>query len=166
MDLPECMKGISLIVSKTYYRGLILVSIYCDMSFYFIVQPGEGDQPLLDIRFPDVSKHGQGLHVASYPDKSTPFRKITLWHILDTGEKKQKIESLKLRTSNISSAEYEQTYVIMKSTWDSSSPVLSVHRDVFFRFGSWCYVGRVGCCLRIHAVPARYALNYFLLIYI
>jgi hypothetical protein len=154
MDLPECMKGISLIVSKTYYRGLILVSIYCDMSFYFIVQPGEGDQPLLDIRFPDVSKHGQGLHVASYPDKSTPFRKITLWHILDTGERKQKIESLKLRTSNISSAEYEQTYVIMKSTWDSSSPVLSVHRDVFFRFGSWCYVGRVGCCLRIHAVPA------------
>ena len=31
----------------------------------------------------------------------------------------------------------------MKSSWDSSSPVLSVHRDVLFRFGSWCYVGRV-----------------------
>lgn len=31
----------------------------------------------------------------------------------------------------------------MKSQWDASSPVLSVHRDVFFRFGSWCYIGRV-----------------------
>jgi hypothetical protein len=36
-----------------------------------------------------------------------------------------------------------QTYAIMKSSWDSSSPMLSVHRDVLFRFGSWCYVGRV-----------------------
>lgn len=145
-----------------------------------------GDQALLDIRFPDVSKHGQGLHIASYPDKSHPFRKITLWHILEQSERKAKPEPLKLRTSNLSrltflsdthppsdiyqytilprffiinfnastittalinyitcSSEYEQTYCVMKSTWDSSSPVLSVHRDVFFRFGSWCYVGRV-----------------------
>jgi hypothetical protein len=105
--------------------------------------PGEGDQALLDIRFPDVSKHGQGLHIASFPDKSIPFRKITLWHVMEPGEIKSKREPVKLRTSNISSSNYEQTYVIMKSVWDASSPVLSTHRDVFFRFGSWCYVGRV-----------------------
>lgn len=62
---------------------------------------------------------------------------------MEPGEIKSKREPVKLRTSNLSSSNYEQTYVIMKSAWDASSPVLSTHRDVFFRFGSWCYVGRV-----------------------
>ena len=143
LDRPDAMDKIALIASKNYYRGLIIISLFCEGNFYFILQPGEGDQALLDIRFPDVSKHGQGLHISTYTDKTSLYRKITLWHVLEGGDRQSKIETLKLRTSNLSSTEYEQTYCVMKSSWDSSSPVLSIHRDVFFRFGSWCYVGRV-----------------------
>jgi len=143
LEAPPIMDSVALIASKKYINGLIIISIYCERCFYFIVQSGEGDQALLDVRFPDVSKHGQGLHVASYKDKSEPWCKITLWHILDSDISSRKREIPKLRTVSVASSEYEQTYVVMKSSWDAASPLLSVHRDVLFRFGSWCYVGRV-----------------------
>lgn len=41
-----------------------------------------GMQALLDIRFPDVSQHGQGLHLMSYDDPRRPWRKLTLWHAI------------------------------------------------------------------------------------
>lgn len=65
-DLPKSMDNIALIASKTYTRGLIIISIYHENSVYFMLQQGEGDQQLLDVRFPDVSKHGQGLQVCCY----------------------------------------------------------------------------------------------------
>ena len=141
-NVPSYMEPIGLVASKTYTRGLIIVSVYCDGTFYFVVQSGEGDQPLLDVRFPDVSRHGQGLHLASYNDADVPFKKLTLWHIVDYDSSPQR-SIPKLRTVNISSTNYQQTYCIMQSTWDTASPQLSVHRDVLFRFGSWCYAGRV-----------------------
>ena len=49
----------------------------CYFMYNFI-----GDQALLDIRFPDVSRRGQGLHISAYPDNSCPYRKLTLWHTL------------------------------------------------------------------------------------
>ncbi len=53
--VPAYMSKIKMIASKTYTRGLILISIYNEGTIYFIMQPGEGDQALLDVRFPDVS---------------------------------------------------------------------------------------------------------------
>ena len=60
-EVPTGMNRVALIASKTYTRGLIIISMYHDGTMYFVVQSGEGDQPLLDVRFPDVSKHNQGL---------------------------------------------------------------------------------------------------------
>ncbi len=143
-EIPEFMQMIPLIASKTYTRGLVIVSIYAEGVMYFVVQPGEGDQALLDVKFPDVSKHGQGLQVANYSDETAPYRKLTLWHAINTEISANVIRNLpKLKTSDVSSSDYQQTYCIMKSSWDESSPVLSVHHDVMFRFGSWCYAGRV-----------------------
>ncbi len=142
-NVPDYMKKISLIANKTYTRGLIIVSVYFERTVYFVVQGGEGDQPLLDVRFPDVSKHGQGLHINSYSDQALMWRKLTLWHIIPSEGISIRREMPKIRTLNISSANYEQTYCILKSSWDSYSPSLSVHHDVLFRFGSWCYAGRV-----------------------
>jgi hypothetical protein len=65
-DPPPCMEKIAIMASKTYTRGLIIVSIYHERTVYFMIQSGEGDQQLLDVRFPDVSKHGQGLQLCSY----------------------------------------------------------------------------------------------------
>ena len=148
-SVPEYMSKVSLIASKTYTRGLIIIAVYSDGAIYFILQPGEGDQALLDVRFPDVSQHGQGLHIDSYNDHTVPYRKLTLWHVLGTSSsatgsmKSTKKEIPKIKTINVSSKNYQQTYIILKSAWDNCAPTLTVHHDVLFRFGSWCYCGRV-----------------------
>ena len=143
-ELPDYMKEISLVASKTYTRGLIIISIFAEGSLFFVVQSGEGDQALLDVKFPDVSKHGQGLHLATYSEAAAPFKKLTLWHGITAEVPLSIIKNLpKLKTADVSSGEYIQSYSIMKSSWDEASPVLSVHHDVVFRFGSWCYAGRV-----------------------
>lgn len=67
---PEFLSPVALIVSKTYIRDLVIMSIFHENSIYFMIQSGEGDQPLLDVRFPDVSKHGQGLQLACYTGSS------------------------------------------------------------------------------------------------
>lgn len=143
-NVPLCMRKVKMIASKTYTRGLIIISIYSDGAIYFIMQPGEGDQALLDVRFPDVSQHGQGLHIDSYNDHTTSYRKLTLWHVLgSTTTKRPPKEIPKIKTINVSTKNYQQTYIILKSAWDNNSPTLTVHHDVLFRFGSWCYCGRV-----------------------
>jgi len=143
-NIPNYMDAVSLMASKTYTRGLIIICVYSEQRLYFVVQSGEGDQALLDVRFPDISKHGEGMQLAAYNDRTAPYRKLTLWHAV---EKTVPLAALKefpkLKTLNVSSKSYQQTYCIMKSSWDNNSSVLSVHHDVLFRFGSWCYAGRV-----------------------
>jgi hypothetical protein len=141
--IPDFMNKIEIIASKTYARGLILVSIYYDRCLYCCVQNGEGDQPLLDVRFPNVAHHGQGLLLNTYNDDHFGWKKLTLWHIVDSGEVNQKKDIPKIKTINVSTANYEQTYCILKSSIDPKSPLLSVYHDALFRFGSWCYSGRV-----------------------
>jgi hypothetical protein len=79
---PVFMEDFAACASKTYARGLVVIMIYVQGTFYVVMEDGEGDQPLLvgcpqgwtdchaqrlsersvrqDIRFPDVSQHGQG----------------------------------------------------------------------------------------------------------
>lgn len=85
-DIPSYMNNISIIASKSYIRGLIIIAVYFEQSIYFVVQGGEGEQPLLDVRFPDVSSHGQGLLIASYSvNENDHWSKLTLWHTLNRG---------------------------------------------------------------------------------
>lgn len=142
-NMPDYMDKIGLIASKTYTRGLIIIAIYFENTLYFVIQPGDGDQALLDVRFPDVSKHGQGLLLQCYNDDSVAYRKLTLWHSVEPEVVIEPKIIPKIKTMSVSSTNYQQTYCIMQSTWDRASPTLSVHHDVLFRFGSWCYAGRV-----------------------
>ncbi|RYG65755.1 hypothetical protein EON64_11280, partial [archaeon] len=68
---PDSMRGVRLVCSKTYARGLVLVTIYHGQHVYCVVQNGEGEQPLLDVRFPDVSAHNQGILLRSYSPNSS-----------------------------------------------------------------------------------------------
>lgn len=140
-NVPEYMQVVGLIASKTYTRGLILISIYFESTIYFVLQSGDGDQALLDVRFPDVSHHGQGLLLSCYNDPTVSFRKLTLWHAVD--DKPIERAMPKIKTLSVATNDYQQTYCVMQSTWDKQSPSLSVYHDVLFRFGSWCYAGRV-----------------------
>jgi hypothetical protein len=146
-NLPSCMDNIALIAAKTYTRGLVIITIYAEGCLYFSLASGEGDQALLDVRFPDVSTHGQGLHLASYPFNTPahPYRKLTLWHSMSRGPGAGHLKQLpRVRTLSISSKSYEQTYCILSSAREGAGgATLSVHHDVLFRFGSWCYSGRV-----------------------
>lgn len=197
-EVPEAMTGVDLIASKTYTRGLLLVSVYHDKSVYFVVLPGEGAQGLLDVRFPALGQHGQGLLLAHYADKlknkrvkfHSSYRKLTLWQaISSTGmlsfpitidfnfiitadyTDKVNIQSprpaikAKITTTNLSSDAYEQAYLILRepkrpgqqSTSSSGTLAPAAHRDALFRFGSWCYAGRVcltGSELRPTDVPS------------
>jgi len=81
-DVPPCMDQVALVASKVYIRGLIIISIYNEGTVYYVIQSGEGDQALLDVRFPDVTKRGQGMHLASYVNASLPYKKLTLWHMV------------------------------------------------------------------------------------
>lgn len=140
MEVPPFMSGVELIASKTYTHGLIMISIYYDGTLYFVLQAGEGDQHLLDVRFPNVSSHGQGLHIASYKEDISFWRKLTLWHTIDM---KIPREMPVISTTNLSSSNYIQTYCIARSDATDSNGNLSVYHDALFRFGSWCYSGKV-----------------------
>lgn len=146
---PLYLQDVGIMASKTYINSLIVIAIYFEESFYFIVQNGEGDQPLLDVRFPDVSYHGQGVMLTTYPISNDCYwKKLTLWHILNPSSSQITVSDLpKLKTYNLTSPDYQQTYCIMKSAWDYNVDGLSSYRDVIFRFGSWCYSGRV------HLIP-------------
>ncbi len=143
---PPCMAGVAIVASKMYVRGLIVITIYSNGTFYFVVQSGEGEQALLDVRFPDVTQKGQGMHLASYTLNDRPWQKLTLWHLLGKAEvlATTKLADLpRPKTLTMSSKNYQQTYCVLRSAWEGVSPTISMHHDSLFRFGSWCYAGRV-----------------------
>lgn len=147
LEPHPCMRNVAMMASKTYNRGLIIISIYIDSTLYFIMQNGEGDQHLLDVRFPDVSKRGQGLHLGSYYDSHPTFRKLTLWHSIPAEPTTSVAAPVRPVVNNkvvdISSTEYIQSYCVMRSQTGQSNPSIAAMHDAIFRFGSWCYAGSV-----------------------
>ena len=148
---PKSMSAVAIMAAKTYIRGLIVISIYSQGTFYFILQSGEGEQALLDVRFPDVTQRGQGMHLASYTLNDAPWQKLTVWHLLgttaSTGSEMASGQgpdtSGSLRSVSLSSQHYQQTYCVLKSAWEGVSPTINMHHQALFRFGSWCYAGTV-----------------------
>jgi hypothetical protein len=167
--LPECMQKVRLMASKTYARGLVIISIYFDSHIYCVLQSGEGEQPLLDVRFPDVSKHNQGIMLNSYSQGG--FRKLNLWHNISSvnispSQLLVKKELPKLKTIDLSTVNYEQTYVILQSAYESTTPtdatedsaIASNYHDALFRFGSWCYSGRVQLTAHLSLMDVPYVI--------
>lgn len=148
----ELNQSVELIANKTYNHGLIIISIFHQNAIYFVLQDGEGDQPLLDVSFPNVSRHGQGLLVANYFEMLDKWKKLTLWHNLETKRpsksptlqadaKASAPVAVKKKTVSVASKEYMQTYCIRKASPDDLES--GSLREVLFRFGSWCYAGEV-----------------------
>lgn len=154
VEAPKCMEDVALAASKTYARGLIFITVYFENSFYVVLQDGEGDQPLLDVNFPDVSRPGRGIHVCSYSRQGghdDRWRELSLWHSMEFSssddEDLQSTVSLKKRTANmdetvnLASDSYVQTYAVLKAIEEHGG--VNPHHEVLFRFGSWCYNGSV-----------------------
>jgi len=90
-----------------------------------------------------------GLHIMSYPDMSTPWRKLTLWQSLAAEVSPAQAQPKEKQVVNLSSDGYVQTYVVL--TKDPSRQNEDPYREVMFRFGSWCYAGRVQ--VRVKSYP-------------
>mmetsp|Transcript_21449 Transcript_21449/g.31564 ORF Transcript_21449/g.31564 Transcript_21449/m.31564 type:complete len:514 (+) Transcript_21449:618-2159(+) len=151
--------------SKIYARGLIFITIYFEGVFYVTVEDGDGDQPLLDVQFPDVSEDLEGLTLALYDsdDKIGKgiWRKLSIWQSLATKvDISEFIPSREPKVNNLSSPMYMQTYCILKPNAKSENEKSKNIRDVLFRFGSWCYAGQVQLVPKLslsdlpHVIPA------------
>ena len=129
---------------------------------------GEGDQPLLDVKFPDVSRHGEGVQLASAPcsggaafafDGREPppwYGGLSLWHALPS-----EVKVAPPPTRDLSTGSYVQMYLVLRPRAENGGfAVTSAYREVMFRFGSWCYGGSVQLTPTIgladipHVIPA------------
>lgn len=99
-----------------------------------------GDQPLLDVKFPNVSHHGEGLKLhTSVEFMPAWFLRMTLWHCMPSD-----LMVTPPPTRDMSSTSYIQMYFVLKQRIENggiNEP--SAYREVLFRFGSWCYGGSV-----------------------
>jgi hypothetical protein len=120
----------------------------------------------LDVKFPDVSHHGQGLRLSScgvadgsFLDGRRPppwFAGLTLWHAMPS-----QVKIAPPPTRNLSSGSYVQMYFVLRPRAENGGfAVTSAYREVLFRFGSWCYGGSVQLTPTIaladvpHVIPA------------
>ena len=161
----DIMDDIQCICSKTYARGLVFITMYFEDTFYVSVSDGSGDQPLLDVRFPDVSNQGEGVMLRDYGDSPKEgmgmWTKLTLWQSLAADVKLQQIIKPKtMKTKNLSSKAYIQSYCVLKNKGGDGGSEQGSFRTALFRFGSWCYSGRVQLTPKIalvdlpHVIPA------------
>ena len=73
---------IDLIATKSYRpNGLIVMTIYFDGTYYVCINDGDGDQPLLDSKFPCIVQ-GKGYQLKTYPNGLESFpelRNFKVW---------------------------------------------------------------------------------------
>ncbi|KAJ0407299.1 hypothetical protein ATCC90586_002227 [Pythium insidiosum] len=140
----ECFDDIDIVASKTFVRGLVLLVIYYQRSFYVVLQEGDGEQPLLDVRFPDLTAHLQGVHLQTYRDDDcTNMKKLTLWQAVKPGKNPSPPKPVKVQCKDVSGSGYNQTFLIRRAKRDTNGGQGHGLREVLFRFGNWCYNGHV-----------------------
>ena len=120
----------------------------------------EGDQPLLDVSFPDISVDGEGATLVIYDDSGNspngPWMKLSMWQSMDSPDYPSKANQPKVmqpERKDFSSNCYVQTYCIMKSDDGEGE------REVMFRFGSWLYSGRIEFLPKISLEDIPYVIS-------
>jgi hypothetical protein len=142
---PE-LQRVEMIASKIYARGVVLLVMYFENSFYASILESEGEQPLLDTAFPVVAAHLQGLQLRFYRDPN--LKNLTLWNAPPpqpdggggggTGKGSNGGKGSDSKREDVGGGVgYTQTYCIHALDSDAAS------RRVLFRFGEWIYTGRV-----------------------
>lgn len=68
---------VEFMASKTYYHGVVVITIFFQGSFYLTLSPSVGDQPLLDMSFPDVEARKRAAQIATYAHPE--YSKLMIW---------------------------------------------------------------------------------------
>lgn len=129
-----------IVISKRYLKAVMMTVVYFENKFMVTLADAEKEQPLVDTLFPHVSGRRRGFQVRAYD--SSIFTKLSLWQSEDPSDRDDSPEPPPevIPTVDLSGDGYTQTYIVMKPRFLSEG---STRRDVFFRFGSWCYAGQV-----------------------
>ncbi len=84
--LEDAFKGVDLVASKEYTpAGVIVITLWFQGQIYAILGEGTKENPLLDSRFPDISKKGKGYQIKTLSDglpNWPELRKISIWQTL------------------------------------------------------------------------------------
>lgn len=136
-DTYSLFPSIMFIANRVYSsHALIVTTMFFEGVIYVMLDDGSGDQPLLDMRFPDLSGSGNGATLAIYSNEkgqNSPWLKLSAWQVPRNQDENEcnppLCTTVKPATTNLSSGCYVQSYFILKSG--------SEVRDVMFRFGSW-----------------------------
>lgn len=82
--LKEYFAEISFLATKIYYKEIVFIVLYCggrrgseSNSFYVTMNETRGDQPLLDLSFPDVSLKNKGYQLFTFNHQY--FKKFIIW---------------------------------------------------------------------------------------
>ena len=75
------MEQVAIIANEHMY-GLIIISVYYRE---YVLRSRMVRNQALDVRFPDVTKKGQGMHLASYTENHA-LQGVTLWNMLGGAE--------------------------------------------------------------------------------
>ena len=162
-DVSHAFRDVSCICSKMYSSyGVVFITIYFEGVFYTTIHDGDDEQPLLDVKFPDVSEDGEGLTLALYDENemktSVIWHKLSLWQLLPKEIGAPLVPVVQEpRTRDLSATVYTQTYCVLKRRQTNKPPEF---REVLFRFGSWCYSGTVELIPELsiadipHVIPA------------
>lgn len=77
--LNEYFQNIEFLATKIYYHEVVFIVVLLaeSSSFYVTLNQTRGDQPLLDLSFPDVSSKNRGYLLYSFNHLS--FKKLMIW---------------------------------------------------------------------------------------
>ena len=71
------LKDVEMLASKTWVSGIILVIVYFGGRIYCTVEDGQGDQPLIDVAYPDMSQRGCGRIISKFDHPH--FLQLKVW---------------------------------------------------------------------------------------
>ena len=79
----DVLEEVELICNKVYNsRGYITISMYQKGKWYLVLQDIRGENPLLDSKFPDLSKRIDGYQLKTYPhghENWAELRSLSVW---------------------------------------------------------------------------------------
>lgn len=144
---PRFAQEAEIIICKQYLQSVMLTAVLFQGKFLVTLSDASKEQPLVDSVFVPVTGRRRGFQVRAYDHAW--FAKLSLWESETASAEEQEAEeaasaaaaaALATSTLDLTGEGYTQTYIVMRPKNLAEG---STVRNVFFRFGGWCYSGQV-----------------------
>jgi hypothetical protein len=109
------LEAVELVCNKIYNgNGVIAISIYHSGNWYLKFEDGSSENPLLDSKFPDLSKKRNGIQLKTYQvgcGSWTGLRSLSLWQVASlptVGEKIVSIDGVYLESNTVTKNQHKK----------------------------------------------------------